>query len=372
MKRNRRMGWAGFIQTGTLRMKTPAHITRRLARVDGCENPEREGSTGVRNRRAVTLTEVIVVIGILGTLFALLVPAIQKVRETASQNQCCNNLKELALGCHSYHDAYEWLPPARVARDGYASWPVLIMPFIGMDEVFSRWDIRKGFSEQPMDGREFVSGIFICPSRRQPMVSPGQENGSASPNSNNEANGGLPGACGDYGACVGDGKAMNYYLANGAIVCGRVLDPVGPGPQAGIDGVDQPNSNPPTLPLVPILRFGSYTRFASVVDGASNTLLLGEKHVRDAHFGENSEGDSAFYSGAAYAAQRAAGPGYPLARDPRDDDVNHWKMFGGPHQGVCMFAFVDGAVRTIRVDISEGTLGYLANRADGTEIEWNY
>src|SRR5437660_11989476 len=106
-----------------------------------------------------------------------------------------------------------------------------------------------------------------------------------------------------------------------------------------------------------------------ITDGTSNTLLLGEKHVRKNHLGEQGDGDAAYYSGAGYdTAQRVAGSGFPLARNLDDNNSNHQDMFGSWHPGVCMFAFAAGTVRGLNVSIDVTTLGRLANRSDGNTV----
>lgn len=93
-------------------------------------------------RKAFTLIELLVVIAIIAILIALLVPAVQKVRDAAARTQCLNNLKQLALACQNYHDTYKKFPPAVMSHSSignniiYGSsnfgpnWVVLILPYV--------------------------------------------------------------------------------------------------------------------------------------------------------------------------------------------------------------------------------------------------
>jgi prepilin-type N-terminal cleavage/methylation domain-containing protein len=119
-------------------------------------------------RQAFTLIELLVVIAIIAVLVALLLPAVQQAREAARRSQCKNNLKQIALALHNYHEVYGAFPPAYVADASgkpMHSWRVLILPFLEASPLYSEYN----FSE-PWDGPNNsrllsrMPPVYACPS----------------------------------------------------------------------------------------------------------------------------------------------------------------------------------------------------------------
>jgi prepilin-type N-terminal cleavage/methylation domain-containing protein/prepilin-type processing-associated H-X9-DG protein len=306
---------------------------------------------------AFTLIELLVVIAIIGILIALLLPAVQKIREAAARIQCQNNLKQLGLAIHNYHDTSNSLPPARVGRDAYATWPVLIAPYVEQQNFANLWDITRIYHQQNPLARTTTLKIFFCPTRRSPMTSPGSENLDAT--GTTDGNGGFESACGDYACCDGDGWHRNEAKASGAMIAPILTNP----------NVGDNNPYPAR-----ITGFRSVTNFNAISDGLSNTLLIGEKHVRHGGLGLASNGDDAYYSGYNYdTAQRSAGwyidssgrQNKPLMKP---DDAASTIRFGSWHTGSCNFVFCDGSVHPLPVNIDINVLRNLAVRNDGNPV----
>jgi prepilin-type N-terminal cleavage/methylation domain-containing protein/prepilin-type processing-associated H-X9-DG protein len=125
-----------------------------------------------RSRHAFTLIELLVVIAIIAVLIGLLLPAVQKVREAAARAKCTNNLKQLGLGLHNFHDAQGAFPPARVSATATScSWPPFILPYIEQDAIYRlyhfevRWDDKSAiYNPTNNDISKMKISTFVCPS----------------------------------------------------------------------------------------------------------------------------------------------------------------------------------------------------------------
>jgi prepilin-type N-terminal cleavage/methylation domain-containing protein len=342
-----------------------------------------------RRRAGFTLIELLVVIAIIAILIALLVPAVQKVREAANRSTCQNNLKQIGLGGQNYHDTHKKFPPLRIAGgDGWATYFVLIMPYVEQDALFKQWDLTKRYSQQTMAAQQTPVPIYFCPSRRGPHealsvseqfyvndaspIPPPTPVPAEAPQFRFGPQNNPPGALGDYGVCVGDMRGTpnnpnseNWFntSSNGAIIIGTPTPAVS-------------TTSPQTLVVT---SWSSYTGLSRILDGSSNTFLAGEKHVPLGMFGRLKIGDGPLYSGAwtCYAA-RLAGIEDPLATGPSDYgpsggvvDGIYARRFGSYHPGICQFVFCDGSVRPIRTTIDSANLRRLAARDDGEVITYS-
>jgi prepilin-type N-terminal cleavage/methylation domain-containing protein len=279
-------------------------------------------------RPAFTLVELLVVIAIIGVLVALLLPAVQQAREAARRMQCSNNIKQITLAVHSYHDSHKFLPPGSTdatlaGSTGFAA----ILPYLEQTTVYTLYDFSKGNSD-PVNLQAVSQRVktYVCPScffaRKVPIAGC-------------DANDRAPGT---YAFSTNTGDP--YSVSNGAIVN----------------------------------AFTPLTRLASITDGTSNTFLAGE-----AHWGFR---DYTFTSGPCAGQVRGGfsywSSPYPLAtvfttRGPfnpqsMNGDALRLANFRSSHPTGVNMANVDGSVRFVVENIDHAVLDAAATRDGGESV----
>lgn len=296
----------------------------------------------MRKKAAFTLIELLVVLAIIAVLLGLLLPAVQKVRAAAARLKCASQNREVGLALHNYHDAHGAFPPGQGSMynshpDQGFSWAGFLLPFIEQDNLYREFIVtERGFIYGPTNRfrpRTSVA-LYLCPSNLYPydirigIVEPSSTTDYYWAQTNRAGVGGS----GDLWTCVNLNCTMRAD-ANG------------------------------------MFRYRYGVRLTDVLDGTSQTLLLGEV----------TSGRAAPESGWVWAAYNVAstsgsinGPNTVPGGRTSYFIRNGLDGFSSFHPGGCNFTFADGSVRFLNKGIRPETLDALGTRSSGELIGENY
>jgi prepilin-type N-terminal cleavage/methylation domain-containing protein/prepilin-type processing-associated H-X9-DG protein len=298
---------------------------------------------GSRRQSGFTLVELLVVLAIIAVLIGLLLPAVQKVREAASRASCQNNLHQIGLALHSYHDSQGTFPPGYRCQpvspnnpDQTApgwGWAALLLPYIEQGNLARQINFNLPV-EHPgnLAARTTVVKLYVCPSDRSTGLFTIVDKNDT-PLAQAVTN--------SYAACHGIGVDLDEELDD-------------------FNGMFSRNSR---------------VRFADVTDGTSNTVAIGE---RGSFFTQTP------WAGAVSFGTTRITPGAPtnnptaiedaptqtlvhVAVHTLNDPSSDPEDFFTPHTGTGMFLFADGSVRPVRIGVSTSVLQALSTR-DGGEV----
>jgi len=318
-------------------------------------------------KSAFTLIELLVVIAIIAVLVALLLPAVQQAREAARRAQCKNNLKQIGLALHNYHDAYGTFPSASVrtsystargffGKTGWA-WSVMLLPYVDQGSLYASLNINTNRYDDT--DSEIVRltqtpiSVYLCPSSPTPRLNDTNKT-AAFPASD------VPAAA-NYKSVFGfrnegDGNAAaGATWPSGCPTSGFMRGHC----FGGNDG---------------LFGAGSSIRFRDITDGTSNTLAVGETAWGD--IGDGVHRLAAIWAGISESATGATANDRPLRMvmhslgDTASRRINgtFGNSFSSHHIGGTHFVLGDGSVRFISENINGQTSTSLASRADGNVI----
>ena len=320
---------------------------------------------GRHRPRAFTLIELLVVIAIIGVLIALLLPAVQKVREAANRITCQNNLKQIGLAMHHYHDALQTFPAGNVNQQGppdgdyhyYDNWAVALLPYVEQGPLHSRYQVNLPNVDPANDAvRTTFVKLYTCPS---------DLHGNAADIRpwTNYPTGDFAFMTGSYRGMGGKNDGLDRWWSD-PIGAPNLMNPNGGHPEyRGVLHIAGPSRC-------------SRERFASITDGTSNTLMVGERTTLDRS--EEDRRRTTFWADSynPYSVSAATAESRTLLSSFQDCvDINpDYKSpctygWGSNHAGVINFVLCDGSIHAVSTNIDITLFTNLATIAGSDPTE---
>ncbi|MEZ5944471.1 MAG: DUF1559 domain-containing protein [Planctomycetaceae bacterium] len=352
-------------------------------------------------RGGFTLIELLVVIAIIAVLIALLLPAVQQAREAARRSQCKNNLKQIGLATHNFHETYGKLPPI-VTHSGGPTFFFHLLPYFEQAPLQNLYLGGAATASQKTDIRNHMDTNFqiIVDAGKIDSVQgiPGLACPTYRASAGVEVSGNTRGPKGDYAVVFMQGRGSDTNTNNqqtedgwwshhnsastgdrnrqkGLIMTGdgtRITD------DGGLDGVNGRRRKEAILTQT----------LGSATDGTSNTFMVGEKFwtreelTRSGNAGHNNVDHSVFVQDGSWREYLVTrNLRLPLKTGVKLDGGNNWADtdpnatgaargtgFGSWHPGTVHFLLADGSVRGVSENIDRQTQWRLADRADGQPV----
>lgn len=317
-----------------------------------------------RQKSGFTLVELLVVIAIIGILVALLLPAVQAAREAARRLQCSNNLKQLALACHTHHDTFKLLPnggrhwsahatfingrPA-VGAEQRMGWAYQILPYVEQRNLYEGQGVTGDDIDRSIQVIRTPLKFLFCPSRRGIQTLPDNadwySSGADSHHATNPSSAGrnYPHAQTDYAGANLENTGAITRVGN------TVMVTVGSLTYLKGDG----NGSIP---------------FSSIQDGLSNTFLLGEKRLNLTYIGlYQGDDNEGWTSGWDHDTMRYT-TRLPLP-DIKAAGGDGNQRFGSSHPAGVQMAMADGSVQFVPYTVNDVVFASLGQRDDGRAVE---